>query len=81
MRANPPAFMGMDDESEQTSLVELLDRLLDKGVVLRGDLIISVAEIDLMWVGLKVVLGSVDTISKLHPAHALRAGPAQEDHP
>lgn len=56
-----------DFEDDEPTLVEVLDRLLDRGVVLRGDLIITVADIELVWVGLKVVLGSVDTVKQLHP--------------
>jgi len=49
---------------EDITLLELLDRLLDKGIVIAGDLIISVANIDLLYVGLRLVLGSVETITK-----------------
>ncbi len=48
-------------------LLDLLDRALDKGVVLSGDLVISVADVDLIYVGLKVLLSSVDTLKQLHP--------------
>ena len=70
MRPNAPRFAGLEPQDQETSLVELLDRLLDKGVVIRGDLIITVADIELVWVGIKVVLGSVDTIADLHPMRA-----------
>ena len=43
-------------------LVELLDRVLDKGVVLRGDVTISVAGIDLLYLELHVLLSSVETL-------------------
>ncbi|MGL5136724.1 MAG: gas vesicle protein [Beijerinckiaceae bacterium] len=52
-----------EPEEEQT-LVHLLDRLLDKGVVLNGDLRISVAGVDLLFVGLKLLLASVDTAER-----------------
>lgn len=50
--------------AEDTSLLELVDRLLNKGVVLAGQATISVAGIDLIYLGLNVVLGAVDTIEK-----------------
>lgn len=56
-----------DFDDDEPTLVDVLDRLLDRGVVLRGDLIITVADIELVWLGLKVVLGSVDTVKQLHP--------------
>ena len=43
-------------------LVELVDRLLNRGVVLTGELTISVAGVDLIYLGLSVVLSSVDKI-------------------
>ena len=43
-------------------LVELVDRLLNRGVVLTGELTISVAGVDLIYLGLSVVLSSIDTI-------------------
>lgn len=49
------------DDVEPT-LVDVLDRLLDRGVVISGDIRISVADVDLCFLGLKVVLSSIDTI-------------------
>jgi hypothetical protein len=43
-------------------LVDLLDRVLDAGVVISGDIILSLADIDLVYVNLRVLLGSVDTL-------------------
>jgi hypothetical protein len=45
-------------------LVELVDRLLNRGVVLTGELTISVAGVDLIYLGLSVVLSSIDTIRR-----------------
>ena len=45
-------------------LVELVDRLLNRGVVLTGELTISVAGVDLIYLGLSVVLTSVETIRR-----------------
>ena len=44
------------------SLLELVDRLLHKGVVLAGHATISVAGVDLIYLGLNVVLAAVETI-------------------
>jgi hypothetical protein len=46
------------------TLVELVDRLLDKGVVVSGEVTIAVADIDLIQLGLRVLLSSVETIEK-----------------
>lgn len=45
-------------------LSDLLDRLLDTGVVLRGHITISVAEIDLVYLDISVVLASVERALK-----------------
>jgi hypothetical protein len=50
---------------DQLALSELLDRALNKGVVLWGDATISVAGVDLIYIGLKVLLASVDTAERL----------------
>ncbi|PKM83840.1 MAG: gas vesicle protein [Firmicutes bacterium HGW-Firmicutes-13] len=44
------------------TLLELLDRLLDKGVVISGDLVLSVADVDLLYIGLRAVITSVENI-------------------
>jgi hypothetical protein len=47
------------------ALSELLDRILNRGVVIVGDLTISIADVDLIYVGLKVLLSSVETAERL----------------
>ncbi|NVB79677.1 MAG: gas vesicle protein [Kofleriaceae bacterium] len=49
----------------EVTLLELLDRLVDRGVVLTGDLMISVAEVDLIRVALNVVVASVERMAEL----------------
>ncbi len=50
--------------SREVSVVELVDRLLDKGVVLAGDITISVADVPLVYLGLRVLLSSVETAER-----------------
>jgi hypothetical protein len=67
-----------DDEqamAAEVTLLELVDRLLDKGVVLSGDITLSVADVDLVYVGLRVLLSSVEAAQRLECRHS--AGPAQ----
>ena len=47
-----------DDEA---SLLDILDHVLNAGVVIHGNLIISLAGVDLIYVGLNVVLTSIET--------------------
>ena len=52
-------------------LVDLLDRILYKGVIIIGDITISVANVDLVYLGLKVMLTSIDKAEEMR-AHANR---------
>lgn len=54
--------------SKDITLLEILDRVLDKGVVVSGDIVISVADVDLIYVGLKVLISSVETMKCLRGA-------------
>ena len=46
--------------SERVSLCETLDRVLNKGAVVAGEVTISVADIDLIYLGLQVMISSVE---------------------
>jgi len=59
-RQTPVSELALDDR-ERVSLCEALDRVLNKGVVVAGDLTISVADIDLIYLGLRIVLTSIET--------------------
>jgi gas vesicle structural protein len=63
-------------KSKDVTLLEILDRVLDKGVIISGDIVISVADVDLIYLGLKVLLSSVETMGKLRGLPF--TGPMQE---
>lgn len=48
-----------------TSLVDLLDRVVDTGVALSGDLVISLADIDLIRLDLRLLLIGIDAAARL----------------
>ena len=48
----------------EVTLLELVDRVLNKGVVLSGDITLSVAGVDLIYLGLRVFLTSVATLDE-----------------
>lgn len=50
------------DDAEHLSLCEALDRILNKGAVITGDLTISVADVDLIYVGLRVLISSAGAL-------------------
>jgi hypothetical protein len=41
---------------DDVALVDLIDRLIDGGVVLTGDVVLSLAGVDLVYLGLRLVL-------------------------
>lgn len=47
---------------DEVTLLELLDRVVDKGVFIRGDLMIAVADVDLIYIGLQAVVTSVSRL-------------------
>ena len=52
----------MSEETEDLTLLETLDHLLDRGVVIAGEATISIGDVDLLYLGLNVVLANVDAI-------------------
>jgi hypothetical protein len=53
------------DEDEELSLLETLDHVLDRGLVIAGEVRIAVADVDLVFLGLNVLLGSVETVERV----------------
>jgi len=52
-------------EQSDLSLLETLDHVLNRGLVIAGEITISVADIDLIFVGLNVLLSSVETANEV----------------
>lgn len=50
---------------QQVTLIELVDRVLNKGVVVAGDVTLSVAGVDLVYLGLRLLLTSVATLERI----------------
>lgn len=63
--ALPPAWGG---GVRPQALVDVLDSLLDTGVVLDGHIVLSVAGVDLVHLGLRALLASTDTAARLFAA-------------
>jgi hypothetical protein len=56
-----------------TSLLDLIDNLLNNGVVLQGELILGVANVDLVYVQLSLLLSAVDRIVGPQPTRKARS--------
>ena len=54
-------LVGEEWEETDLSLLETLDHVLNRGLVIAGEITISVADIDLIFLGLNVLVSSVET--------------------
>lgn len=65
-----------DDDAEygrQISLCETLDRVLNKGVVVAGEVVIAVAGVDLIYLNLRLLLTNVEVVDRHRREAALLA--------
>ncbi|MDZ5711059.1 gas vesicle protein [Jeotgalibacillus haloalkalitolerans] len=51
-----------DIENKEIALIDILDVILDKGVAIKADLIISIAGIDLVYLDLRLLVASVESL-------------------
>ena len=58
-------FVGEEWESNELSLLETLDHVLNRGLVIAGEITIAVANIDLIFIGLNVMVSSVETAQEV----------------
>ena len=63
-----------NDPSDEMSLLDILDHVLNQGVILRGNVVISLAGVDLVYLGLDVILTSIETAMR----HANAALPPEK---
>ncbi|MGZ4811288.1 MAG: gas vesicle protein [Terriglobales bacterium] len=61
MASSGEVVMIGSDAQDDVSLLEVLDHVLNAGVVIHGSIVISLAGVDLIYVGVNVVLTSVET--------------------
>jgi hypothetical protein len=60
--AHRSSFIVVAEQTEEITLLETLDHLLDRGVVIAGEATISIGDVDLLYLGLNVVLANVDAL-------------------
>ena len=56
---------GEEWEGADLSLLETLDHVLNRGLVIAGEITIAVADVDLIFVGLNVLVSSVETANEV----------------
>lgn len=57
--------MFMIDKDRNVTLVDALDKVLEKGAIINGDVMIRVADVDLVYLGLRLILTSVSKAEEL----------------
>lgn len=62
------------NDNKQVTLCEVLDRVLNKGAVVVGDVTISVANIDLLYLGVQLILTSIETARGTIPTPEMHQG-------
>lgn len=78
-----PSAQPLTHSVESTNLADLLERILDKGVVVAGDISIKLVEVELLTIQLRLVVCSVDKACELgldwwnHNGHAEPLAPGQ----
>ena len=50
---------------QEVTLLDLLDRVIDRGVILAGDVTLSVSQVDLIYLGLRMLLAPVERLPNL----------------
>jgi hypothetical protein len=58
-------FKDMMNRNDNVTLVDALDRVLEKGAIINGDMILRVADVDLVFLGLRLILTSVSRAEEL----------------
>jgi hypothetical protein len=53
------------NNNDNVALVDVLDKVIEKGVVINGDIVIRVANIDLVYLGLRLILTSVSKLEEV----------------
>jgi len=67
----PTRQVGRIIDEEESSLVDLIDNLLSKGVMLNADLILALADVDLIYIRLSALLCAADRVMP-QLSHGLR---------
>jgi hypothetical protein len=60
-----PAPVEVREEAQEVTLMDLVDRAIEHGAILAGDITIAVANIDLIYVGLEVLIASIERMETL----------------
>src|SRR4026208_2007976 len=60
-----PTSLSSEGHGRSTGLVEVLDRVLDKGLVVAGDIKVSLAEVELLTIRIRLLICSIDKAEQI----------------
>ena len=75
--ARPPRHVARIIDEDESTLVDLIDNLLSKGVMLNADLILALANVDLVYVRLSALLCAADRVMPSLRPRPAKAAPAR----
>ena len=73
-----PKVAPSEEVAEESSLLDVVDHVLNKGAVLNGDLVLGVANVDLIYAKLSVLLAAFDKVTKDPVFKPVAAGPRKK---
>jgi len=59
----------MNNQQENVTLVDALDKVLEKGAVVNGEIVIRMADVDLVFLGLRLILTSISKAEEVSGKH------------
>ncbi|MFD9140503.1 gas vesicle protein [[Kitasatospora] papulosa] len=84
-RMGPSPSSALDGQQNSANLADILERVLDKGVVIAGDIKINLLDIELLTIKLRLLVASVDKAKEMgidwwehDPSLSSKAGPPRE---
>ena len=66
-----------DDPIDRLTLVDMVNRVLDKGVAVTGEVVIGVGGVDLIYLGLQLLLSSADTLERIEGLRPIQPLPGR----
>jgi hypothetical protein len=71
-----PNVTSGEDVDRQSSLLDALDNVLNRGALVTGDIVLGVADVDLIYLKLSVLLAALDKVTRSDPVFTpIAAGP------
>jgi len=73
-----PNVTSSNEPDHESSLLDVVDNVLNKGAVLNGDVVLGVANVDLIYAKLSVLLAAIDKVTKDPALKPVAAGPRRK---